>query len=189
MHTARSLTVSQSMLCSGEGAWFRGGRVSAWSGGCLPGPGGCLSGPEGGVGIPACTEADPRLWTEFLTHASDNITLPQTSFAGGKKRHVKTYFIVKTSIFYFLFLISMQYLFNAIVKLNSSIHIAFYNSSPTPNDSMCTHVIVSFLFKVSGVSCALMVILCNELSLHKNHWARPNTGTDLGLLIRGTPTT
>ena len=24
------------------------------------------------------------LWTEFLTHASENITLPQTSFAGGK---------------------------------------------------------------------------------------------------------
>ena len=27
----------------------------------------------------------PLLWTEFLTHASENITLPQTSFAGGKK--------------------------------------------------------------------------------------------------------
>ena len=26
------------------------------------------------------------LWTEFLTHASENITLPQTSFAGGKNR-------------------------------------------------------------------------------------------------------
>ena len=27
---------------------------------------------------------DPHpLWTEFLTHASENITLPQTSFAGG----------------------------------------------------------------------------------------------------------
>ena len=26
----------------------------------------------------------PPLWTEFLTHASENITLPQTSFAGGK---------------------------------------------------------------------------------------------------------
>ena len=24
-------------------------------------------------------------WTEFLTHASENITLPQTSFAGGNK--------------------------------------------------------------------------------------------------------
>ena len=59
-----------------------GGGVSApggcaWSGGvvCLtqggvPGPGGC---------IPACTEADtlPPLWTEFLTHACENITLAQ----------------------------------------------------------------------------------------------------------------
>ena len=26
----------------------------------------------------------PSPWTEFLTHASKNITLPQTSFAGGK---------------------------------------------------------------------------------------------------------
>ena len=27
----------------------------------------------------------PPLWTEFLMHASENITLPQTSFAGDKK--------------------------------------------------------------------------------------------------------
>ena len=27
----------------------------------------------------------PSPWTEFLTHASENITLPQTSFAGGNK--------------------------------------------------------------------------------------------------------
>ena len=35
-----------------------------------------------------CTSPQPRmpsLWTEFLTHASENITLPQTSFAGAKK--------------------------------------------------------------------------------------------------------
>ena len=74
MRTARSLTVSPSMLCSG---------------GCLvwgvPGPGGCLPGPGGGIS--ACTEADTRpVWTEFLTHACENITLPQTSFAGGKKK-------------------------------------------------------------------------------------------------------
>ena len=25
----------------------------------------------------------PHLWTEFLTHVCENITLPQTSFAGG----------------------------------------------------------------------------------------------------------
>ena len=42
-------------------------------------PGGLVWG-----GIPACTGADPPPWTEFLTHASENITLPQTSFAGGK---------------------------------------------------------------------------------------------------------
>ena len=28
-------------------------------------------------------QAPPPLWTEFLTHASENITLLQTSFAGG----------------------------------------------------------------------------------------------------------
>ena len=31
------------------------------------------------------------LWTEFLTHATENITLPQTSFMGGKNMaHLKT---------------------------------------------------------------------------------------------------
>ena len=29
-------------------------------------------------------------WTEFLAHASENITLPQTSFAGGKKTGART---------------------------------------------------------------------------------------------------
>ena len=34
----------------------------------------------------ACWDTSPPpLWTEFLTHASQNITLPQTSFAGGNK--------------------------------------------------------------------------------------------------------
>ena len=28
----------------------------------------------------------PPLWTEFLSYTSENITLPQTSFAGGKNR-------------------------------------------------------------------------------------------------------
>ena len=34
----------------------------------------------------ACWDSTPPLplWTEFLTHASENITLPQTSFGGGK---------------------------------------------------------------------------------------------------------
>ena len=30
----------------------------------------------------------PPLWTEFLTHAYENITLPQTSFAGGNKNRI-----------------------------------------------------------------------------------------------------
>ena len=41
-------------------------------------PGGC-SCPEGGY-LPRYLLPP---WTEFLTHASENITLPQTSFAGG----------------------------------------------------------------------------------------------------------
>ena len=31
------------------------------------------------------------LWTEFLTHAYENITLPQTSFAGGKNKILMHY--------------------------------------------------------------------------------------------------
>ena len=31
----------------------------------------------------ACWDTTPSPWTEFLTHASENISLPQTSFAGG----------------------------------------------------------------------------------------------------------
>ena len=54
-----------------------GGGGGECSGGCAP---------RGG--IPACTEADPPLWTEFLTHATENITLPKTSFAGGNKYFV-----------------------------------------------------------------------------------------------------
>ena len=55
-------------------------------GGCLPG--GCL---PGGVGVSAwggykaCWDTHPPLWTEFFTHANENITLPQTSFAGGNE--------------------------------------------------------------------------------------------------------
>ena len=79
MHTACSLTISPSMLCSRR----LGGGVPAWSGGCLPGPGGCLPSPGGvsswsGVGgwYPSMHWGRPP-WTEFLTHASENITLPQ----------------------------------------------------------------------------------------------------------------
>ena len=79
MRTARLLPVSPSMHCSGMGV------------------GGGLYLPKGGTlsrGVPAwgvylvpvgCTcPGTPPLWTEFLTHASENITLSQTSFAGGK---------------------------------------------------------------------------------------------------------
>ena len=70
----------------------------AWLGGCLllgrgvpapggmPGPRGGGSGPGGcllpGGGIPACTVADLPCG-QFLTPASENVTLPQTLFAGG----------------------------------------------------------------------------------------------------------
>ena len=68
MRTARSLTVSPSMLCLG--AWSRG--VWFWG----------ESGPGGVVSQHALRQNPPPPWTEFLTHASENITLHQTSFAG-----------------------------------------------------------------------------------------------------------
>ena len=48
---------------------------------------GCLVGgwyPQGS--LPQCMlrQTPLSLWTEFLTHASENIALPQTSFVGGK---------------------------------------------------------------------------------------------------------
>ena len=61
MRTACTLTVSPSMLCSRGGVWSRG------------------------VVSQHALRQTPPPWTEFLTHASENITLPQTSFAGGKK--------------------------------------------------------------------------------------------------------
>ena len=49
IHTAGSLTVSPSMLCSmGVPAWSQG--LPTWSGGCLPGPGG---------GVPAWSQGGP----------------------------------------------------------------------------------------------------------------------------------
>ena len=63
MRTDRLLPISRSMHCS------RGGGVPA-QGECT-----CLG------GVPAWRVPPP--WTEFLTHANENITLPQTSFAGG----------------------------------------------------------------------------------------------------------
>ena len=110
MRTARLLPVSPSMHYSeGVPAWSRGGvpalsrgGVPAWSQGVyliqggtyLPGLGWVYL-PGLGGGVPAwcrgCTcPCTPPLWTEFLTHASENITLPQTSFAGGKNLHTRS---------------------------------------------------------------------------------------------------
>ena len=83
MRTARTLTVSPSMLCSaGGGTWFWG-CTWFWGGvylvpGVVFAPGGGVPGPGGGGLV-----RYPPLWTEFLTHASEIITLPETSFAGG----------------------------------------------------------------------------------------------------------
>ena len=73
----------------GRGVSLAGG--SPWQEG-LPGRGGSplqevlpgrLVSLAGGC-IPACTEADPPV--NRMTDACENITLPQTSFAGGNKR-------------------------------------------------------------------------------------------------------
>ena len=60
----------------------------------------CRGGGRGGACVactPPVTHPSP-LWTEFLTHASENITLPQTSFAGGndvgKVLHVQTFAVM-----------------------------------------------------------------------------------------------
>ena len=69
MHTTHSLTVSPNMHCAG-GFCYRGRLLPEG----VSAPRGCLV--QGwGCGIPTCTEADPPpLWTEFLTHAYENIT-------------------------------------------------------------------------------------------------------------------
>ena len=86
------------------GVWSRGvylpgprGGVPAWSwGGCTWSegvvPGGYLI--RGGTclvwgGVYLVRYSPP--WTEFLTHASENITLPETSFAGGKNPVLNEY--------------------------------------------------------------------------------------------------
>ena len=89
-------------IAPGGCTWYWGdvpGPVGGctWSWGGVPGPGGCTWFwgvyliPEGCTWSGGCTWSWrgylPRyspLWTEFLTHACENITLPQTSFAGGK---------------------------------------------------------------------------------------------------------
>ena len=92
MHTARFLTVSPSMHCAGgsalPGGWvYLSGVVCLTEGVCLPGgfalPKGspCRGSPcQGDLpcqedgGVPPCNGADS---------ICENITLPQTSFAGG----------------------------------------------------------------------------------------------------------
>ena len=103
MRTAGLLPVSPSMLCLG--VYLPRGCTWSWGVYLLPGvylvPGGCTWSqrmyllelylvpgdvPAGGEGVPArwYLSRYPPPRTEFLTHASENITLPQTSFAGGK---------------------------------------------------------------------------------------------------------
>ena len=78
MHSAQLLTVSPSMHCAGG--------VSA-PGGCMFWWGGCSG------GYPSMHWGRPPLWTEFLTHPTENITLIQTSFAGGKKDWYKAFHV------------------------------------------------------------------------------------------------
>ena len=63
----------------GPGGWVHGPGGGHGPGGCMV-PGGCMA-PGGG--IPACTEVDPSP-VNRMTGRCKNITLPQTSFAGGK---------------------------------------------------------------------------------------------------------
>ena len=66
-------------------------------------PGGAWS--RGGVVVSQHALKQTPLWTEFLTHATENITLPQTSFAGGKnelKYELKSDTIVYLLLCYFL---------------------------------------------------------------------------------------
>ena len=100
MSTARALTVSPSMLCTGGcmvpgDVWSRGVHgprgEGAWSWG-VHGLG--VHVPRGvhGLGgymvlegvIPACTETDPPV--NRMTNRCKNITLPQTSFAGSNDK-------------------------------------------------------------------------------------------------------
>ena len=89
MHTARLLIVSPSMHCTGGGGICSRRGVSAPGRGVCSGGRGCLL-LGGGVVVPQHTlrQTPPPLWTEFLTHATETITLPQTSFAGGNYQFI-----------------------------------------------------------------------------------------------------
>ena len=75
MRPTRALTVSPSMLCAGVG-------VSAPGGGGVPGPGGCLL--PGVYLVPGGGVPGQVLSPCGQIHACKHITLPPTSFAGGK---------------------------------------------------------------------------------------------------------
>ena len=85
MRTARLLTVSPSMHCSGGclllGGVCLGGCVCL-SGVCLPG-GRCLPLVPGCVSQHAMRQTPPLL--KIMTDTCKNFTLPQTSFAGSNK--------------------------------------------------------------------------------------------------------
>ena len=63
-------------------------------GGCLPRSGCLLRGC-----IPACNGVDTPLWTEWLTDRCKNITLPQTSFAGGNEFETSDTYSLRTVLF------------------------------------------------------------------------------------------
>ena len=71
MRTAHAFTVCWSLLPGGG---------AAWSGGCTCSRGGCTCLVRGGV--PGQVPPPP---VDRMTHAFENITLPQTSFVGGNK--------------------------------------------------------------------------------------------------------
>ena len=77
-------------VCSGRvctwGVCFRG-DVCTWSQGGVCSKGGVCSWWGGVCFRGGCTcPGTPPLWTKFLTHAYENITLPQSSFVGGNNR-------------------------------------------------------------------------------------------------------
>ena len=61
-----------------QGGWVVSAR-GGWGGVC---PGGVSQHAlgRGGVCPSACWHTPPSLWTEFLTHACENITFPQLNF-------------------------------------------------------------------------------------------------------------
>ena len=92
MYTARLLTVSPGMHCAGEGVPAPRGGVPA------PGVGGApWSWGEGGMVSTHALRQTPPPWTKFLTHATENITLPQTSLAGGNRLFGEFLLMTKTT--------------------------------------------------------------------------------------------